>query len=633
MRRAFLAILVAAASAVVMGGAAAGHAVYVKSTPGSDARLTKPPAEIRITFSETPEARGSAIEVLDVAGKRMDQGDVGRTEDPSTLRVSVNPIGEGGYLVNWTVLSAVDGHETKGAFGFAVGDAPLPKIPDIGPATAPPGPGELAGRVLSFAGIALVVGVAFFGRFINVFALAGDARHRWILAAGGALLVLGALLLLAQQGANTPFRLAALLGLRAFAGAIAVGATWLPRQIVPVVRRRELQLVAGLGAALTATLVSHAAASGALTQMALDLVHVIAISVWSGGVVALLAVALRPRTKKDEAKLGALVWRFSLVALVCVAVLISTGVLQALGRLVLLEDLYETPYGIALLAKVLLLVALLAVGALNLFRFGPRMRRGMLAGAGLTRSMLGETAAFACVLLASSFLTALPPPASASGAAFETTQRVSGIRIALLAAQSTPGRNRYVVRVQEGLQPISGAERVALRFTMVEHDMGEQELIATERAPGEYVAEGSPTAMFGTWKVRTVVRITGRPDVSALFTMPVAAAAGQGATSKVVAIPPLTLIVFSEPTQPQAGAPITINIVMVDPKGDPVTGRSVQAAFNGPVPQAPIEALEAGAAGPGRYGITIPALEAGAWKVTITIAGIGSGVIDLNVSR
>ena len=633
MRRSVLAIVFAAASAVLVGGAAAAHGVYVRSTPAADAHLAKAPAEIRVTFSETPEPRGSAIEVLDVGGKRLDNGDVRPTEDANTLRVSVGALGEGGYLVSWTVLSAVDGHETKGAFGFAVGDAPLPKIPDIGPATAPPGPGELAGRGLSFAGIALLVGVAFFGRFIGVPTPAEDERHRFLLAGGGALVFVGALLLLTQQGVNTPGRLSVLLGVRALAGTVAFGAAWLPRRTVAASLRRDVQLSAGVAAALSATLVSHAAASGALTQMALDLVHVIAISVWTGGVVALLAVALRPRTKKAEAELGALAWRFSLVALVCLAALISTGALQALGRLVLLEDLYETPYGVALLAKMLLLVALLFLGALNLFRFGPRMRRGAGAAAGLTRSMLGETAAFACVLVASSFLTALPPPASVSGAAFETTQRVSGIRIALLAAQSTPGRNRYVVRVQQGLQPISGAERVALRFTMVEHDMGQQELIATERAPGEYVAEGSPTAMFGTWKVLTVVRIPGHPDVSALFTMPVAAAAGQGATSKVLAIAPLTLIVFSDPTQPQAGAPITINIVMVDPKGDPVTGRSVQAAFNGPAPQAPIDAVESGATGPGRYGITIPALEAGSWKVTITIAGIGSGVIDLNVSR
>ena len=44
-----------------LGGAAAGHANYVRSNPASDARLTKPPTEVRVTLSEPPEARGSDV--------------------------------------------------------------------------------------------------------------------------------------------------------------------------------------------------------------------------------------------------------------------------------------------------------------------------------------------------------------------------------------------------------------------------------------------------------------------------------------------------------------------------------------------------------------------------------------------
>src|SRR5204862_5602592 len=86
----------------------------------------------------------------------------------------------------------------------------------------------------------------------------------------------------------------------------------------------------------------------------------------------LLVVAI-PGTK-DMRALGETVWRFSLTALVCVAVIVTTGTLQALGRLVLLEDLYETPYGVALLAKILMLVVLVGLGATNLLIWGPRLR-------------------------------------------------------------------------------------------------------------------------------------------------------------------------------------------------------------------------------------------------------------------
>ena len=635
MMRGFLVAVVAASVLMMMAAVATAHGVYVRSNPASDARLTKAPIEVRVTFSETPDPRGSDIAVLDASGKRLDGQDVSAVGDEAnTLRVSLSAIGDGGYLVTWTVLSAVDGHETKGAFAFAVGNAPLPKIPDVGPATPPPTPLEIAGRALSFAGIALLIGLGFFTMFIREPAGEGELRReRWLMVAGGGLLVGGTALLLLPQIATTPARLLTLLGLRALAGVAAICVA-LSRGLLPPDVRREAVAFLGLAAGLTATLVSHAAASGDLRYVALDYLHVIAISIWLGGVVAFAFVVMPTAHALDPKQLGQSVWRFSLTALAAVAVLITTGVLQSLDRLVLIEDLVETPYGIALLAKIVLLVGLLGLGALNLFVWGPRMRRGLAGSRPFLRGVLGETALFVGVLVAASFLTAFPPPAQASGAAFDETARVEGLRIQLLTASTLPGRNRFIVRVHQGLAPVVGAEKVALRFTMVEHDMGEQELIASERAPGEYVAEGSPLAMFGTWKVEAIVRLTGRQDIRALFDVPVSQPEGQDATTKILAVPPYQLLVFAEPFQPQAGAPLTINVVVVDAKGDPVVGKKLRATFSGPGTAAPLDGVENVAElGPGRYRFMVAGLDAGTWKITISMSDAGSGVYELVVSR
>jgi len=633
--RGLLAALVAASVLILMGGAAAAHANYVKSNPASDARLTKPPTDVRVTFSETPDAHGSDVAVLDVNANRVDKHDVTLVSDePNTLRVSVGAIGDGGYIVSWTTVSAVDGHETKGAFAFAI-NAPLPAIKDIGPSAPPPTALEIAGRALSYAGMAVLTGLAFFTMFIRIPADDAESqRERRLVIVGGAALVAGSALLVLNQGTNIPGRLLLLLALRAFAGVVALLSIAVPPRFLPADARREGIAFLGLAAGLTATLVSHAAASGDLGSVAVDYLHVTAISIWSGGVVAFSYVAMPSAGNADPRQLGATIWRFSLTALVAVAVIISTGTWAAFDRLVLIEDLVETPYGIALLAKIVLLGGLLALGALNLLVWGPRMRRGLTSSAQFWRGVMGETALFAGVLVAAAFLTSFAPPAQANGAAFDETKHISGIRIELLTATTLPGRNRFVVRVQQGLTPISGAEKVALRFTMVEHDMGEQELVATERAPGEYVAEGSPTAMLGTWKVQVIVRLAGRPDITALFTVPVSQSAGQEATTKIIAIPPYQLIVFAEPFQPQAGAPLTINVVVVDAKGDPVTGKKVHATFSGPATAPPLDAVENTAElGPGRYRFTVPGLEAGSWKITISVSDAGSGVYDLEVTR
>ncbi len=124
MRSILLTAFIAAGVLAVTGGIAAAHANYVKSNPASDAQLTKPPTEVRVTFSETPDARGSDIAVLDTSGNRLDRRDVTLVGDePNTLRVSLATIGDGGYLVSWTTVSAVGGHETKGALALGVNAA------------------------------------------------------------------------------------------------------------------------------------------------------------------------------------------------------------------------------------------------------------------------------------------------------------------------------------------------------------------------------------------------------------------------------------------------------------------------------------------------------------------------------
>ncbi len=608
------------------------HANYVRSNPASDARLAKSPPEVRITFSEPPDAKGSDIAVLDAAGARKDQRDVSSSPDePNTLRVSLPALPDGGYLVAWTARSAVDGHETKGAFAFAIGNAPLPSIPDIGPSAPPPGPLELAGRALSFAGIAVVLGVAFFTLFIRPPSEEEERRReRILISTGGILLVLGSAALVLTYGTGIPGRLLLFLGLRALAGVVALGILFVPTRLLAIDARREVVAFAGLAAGLWTTLVSHAAASADPKYIAFDFIHIVAISIWSGGVLALLVLAIPAAA--DVRALGATVWRFSLTALACVAVIVTTGTLQAFDHLVLLEDLYETAYGIALLAKIVMLVVLVVLGALNLLVWGPRLRAGIAAKVSLVRSVVAETGLFALVLVATAFLTALAPPAQASGAAFDQTQRVDGLRIELLIPTTSPGRNRFVVRIADGLTPVTNAEKVTLRFTMVEHDMGVQDLDASERAPGEYVAEGSPTAMFGTWKVQAIVRLPGRLDVRALFTVPIANTGGQ--TAQVITIPPYNVIAFADPAEPQAGAPIAVNLVVTDASGDPVQGRTVSASFSGPGTQGAIEAKEDPATlGPGRYRVDIPSLDAGQWKITVTVGDAGSGTYTLDVAR
>lgn len=147
-----LGILLALLLLPLLAAEALAHASYVRSLPEQDARLPRPPTEVTVTFSEAPELRFSQIQVFDVDGSRVDDGQLSLV-DPVTLRVGLREIGEGGYTVAWRVLSSVDGHETRGAGGRRpgghAGDAHRP------PVRRPrghPRPGAAAGRLAGPAG-------------------------------------------------------------------------------------------------------------------------------------------------------------------------------------------------------------------------------------------------------------------------------------------------------------------------------------------------------------------------------------------------------------------------------------------------------------------------------------------------
>jgi len=190
--------------------------------------------------------------------------------------------------------------------------------------------------------------------------------------------------------------------------------------------------------------------------------------------------------------------------------------------------------------------------------------------------------------------------------------------VELVVPTSTPGRNRFVLRVHEGLQPVTNAEKVALRFTMVEHDMGQTELVADERAPGEYVAIGSPTAMYGTWKVQAIIRIPGKDDVTALFTVPISPN-GTTAAAAALTTKSFALVVFPDPSAPVAGAPIQLSVVVLQ-NGNPATGQAITGTIVAKDGQpATGDSFTATEQGSGRYSIDIPALGAGKWTMRIQI--------------
>jgi copper transport protein len=99
------------------------HATPIQYVPAASSVLSKAPSEVQIHFSERVEPRASSIVVLAPDGSRADlSNSAPDPADPRVYRVDIKDGGTGSYTVSWEVISTDDGHFTKGAYIFSVGN-------------------------------------------------------------------------------------------------------------------------------------------------------------------------------------------------------------------------------------------------------------------------------------------------------------------------------------------------------------------------------------------------------------------------------------------------------------------------------------------------------------------------------
>ena len=104
------------------GTSALAHAQLRSAAPAAGSTVAKAPAEVVVNFSETLEPAFSALVVRDSGGKRVDKADSHVDQsDKTTMRVSLPPLAQGAYTVEWRAVTA-DTHRVGGTFMFRVGE-------------------------------------------------------------------------------------------------------------------------------------------------------------------------------------------------------------------------------------------------------------------------------------------------------------------------------------------------------------------------------------------------------------------------------------------------------------------------------------------------------------------------------
>lgn len=98
---------------------ASAHAFLDRANPRVGSVVRTPPRELSLSFTQNLESSFSTVTVTDASGQRVDTG--AAHVSGNVMKVSLRPLGNGSYQVNWRALS-VDTHTTEGRFTFRVGE-------------------------------------------------------------------------------------------------------------------------------------------------------------------------------------------------------------------------------------------------------------------------------------------------------------------------------------------------------------------------------------------------------------------------------------------------------------------------------------------------------------------------------
>ncbi|WP_406452412.1 copper resistance protein CopC [Streptomyces sp. NBC_00876] len=388
--------LLAALAGMVFGlllavaGPASAHAALTGSDPQDGAVVAAAPKEVTLTFSEQVAMGEGSIRILDPDGKRADTEGAPRDLGAgSTVKYGVTlhtGLPDGTYTVAWQAVSA-DSHPVSGAFTFSIG-APSETTVALPDNEAGGGlVGTLYGiaRYAAYAGFIVLVGGAAF--VLACWQRGAGARPLQRLVVRGWLTLTAAtiaMLLLrtpytgsgklgdafdldglkavldTKPGAALVSRLL-LLGASALFIAVLFG-TYAKRED----EREKKDLTFGLaiggaviaaGIAGTWALAEHASAGiQPGIAMPVDVLHLLAVAAWLGGLAALLVALYR-----TPGITAAAVRRFSRIAFISVLVLTATGIYQSWRQVGSWSALTGTGYGQLLLVKVGLVAVLVGV--------------------------------------------------------------------------------------------------------------------------------------------------------------------------------------------------------------------------------------------------------------------------------
>ena len=552
---------------VVLATPASAHAVLEGGSVFDGQVLDTPPEELFLDFNEAVVSPRGGLRIFGSDGERVDEGGTFQTDDaPDIVRVALQPdLADGTYAVTYRVTSA-DGHPVNGAFVFSVGaesgsgDQLLGQVFSSG-ADRPWAVLAAIVRWVTYAGVLLAAGAVATVAWLREQLDADDQPvTRVVRRASVAVLVTAVLGVLLQNVLVGGDGLASLVDASGLQATITsfVGISAIVRAVGAVLLlvglRRALAgpvaLAGGVVMLTSLLLEGHTLTTGpAAVVWGASAVHVATAALWFGGLVVMAMELRRRRRSDDPVGAGRLVARFSSLFTVSVVAVVLAGSALSWAEVRALRALTSTGYGWALIAKVVAVLPLLALGTWNNRKLIPaltaRRRRSARGGSGqpviaggsdevadraaardaawatLTKTVRIEALVVVIVLAATSVLVALQPAAEAAGitGAFSTNQEFEGLgQLSITVDPNRAGANEiHIYLLSEVGRPLDIDEGVTMTLSQPELDIGPLVRTPTLSGRGHFVLQGPELSVPGRWEITTEVA-TSRFDVASTVT-------------------------------------------------------------------------------------------------------------------
>jgi copper transport protein len=443
------------------------------------------------------------------------------TENATLTAVLPQGLARGTHLLSWRVISA-DGHPVGGALTFSIG------APSAQPEKARVEPDRQlewatwTARFLLYVGLFLGVGGAFYWKWIAVeppsLRVGRPLGATLLCAVAAAMLSIGLqgidALGLALPALSEPkvwaTGLASSFGTTAMIAAVASVIAMLAMPLEGKVGRWiSLLALLGVGASLAAS--GHASSVELLTRGAVFL-HGITIAFWIGALAPLAAAMAAPTRRAEEIK------RFSRAIPVPLVLLLASGFVLAVVELQRMDALWTTAYGLVLTAKLVAVLVLLALAAVNRFALTPLAANGDGVAAGrLARSSRAEVLIALVIFGLVALWRFTPPPRAVWTAAqapvhahIHTDKAMADLEIEPAGAN---GR-RIIVTVLDGeFRPLL-AKEVTLFFSSAASGIEPLRLSATHVEGTVWSIENVALPATGRWQVRVEILLNDFEKVS-----------------------------------------------------------------------------------------------------------------------